>query len=117
MADLPIIQLDTPVTVPAVPARTYPLLWLQALSVSTVPSDTVTGAGNIELTICPMAADGSGDILGESREVIQTSEMWLAISQVPELQQAIGANLVAAVALKAWVAARKLELAAQQQQS
>lgn len=117
MPDLPIIPLDEPVVVPEVAARTYSLVWLRALHVSTIPADIGTGAGSIEITICPMAADGSGDILSEAREVIQTDEMWLAISQVPEVAQAIGANLAAAIALKAWVKARKEELEAQRAQN
>lgn len=104
MPDLPLIQLDEPVTVPQVAARTYPLMWLRSLHVSTIPSDTVTGGGSIEMTIAPMAADGTGDILSDSPQVISTDRLWQAINEVPQVAQAVAANLAAAVPLKAWLA-------------
>jgi hypothetical protein len=103
-----IIPLEQAVTVPATQEKTYDAIWISSLMIRTHPPTDQTGAGLLDLEILPM----NSTTFETHREIqsIRTTELMLAVSQVPEVATAMGAILLAITPLKAWIAARQAEL-------
>ena len=107
---MPLIN-QTPTTIAAIPEKTFPHAWIYNMSTH-APTTT---SGRIALDILPYNAETDELGKGVDKETISTDELWLAIEQVPELSQAMAAILTAVGPLRTWVAARKVELEAEQE--
>lgn len=96
------INNPNPVTIPPTPEVVYPHIWLYNIIIH---APTVN-SGRITIETLPYNADtqsiGSGDYV----QKIETTEMWRAVSEVPEVQVAMNAIFAAIEPLKNWIDAQ-----------
>ena len=97
------LQNQTPTTTPAIAEKTLPDLWLSNISIA-APSLT---AGRITIETLPYNESAQELGSGQDMVTISTDELWLAVSEVPEVAQAMGAIFAAIDPLRDWVAARE----------
>jgi hypothetical protein len=96
----------TPLTTEAIAPKSFPNLWLSNVTIH-APSTT---AGRICIESLPFN-DETGEIgSGQDMVAITTSELWLAVAEVPEVAQAMGAIFAAIDPLRAWTEARAAAL-------
>jgi len=99
---MPLLNTTT-ITKPAVAEKTFPHLWITNIIVS-APS---TKSGKVKIETVPFNGD-TGEIgSGEDMVAIETSDLWEAIGEVPELQTAMGAIFASVEPLRAWIAAKE----------
>jgi hypothetical protein len=101
MSESIIIPLDSPVVVPARDEKTFDSLWISQLMIRTLPPTDQTGGGLVTIEYVPMSSQ-TFEIL-EQTNVISTDMLMQAVSQVPEVAQAMGAILLAINPLKEWI--------------
>jgi hypothetical protein len=101
MSESIIIPLDSPVVVPARDEKTFDSLWISQLVIRTLPPTDQTGGGLVVIDYVPMSSQ-TFEIL-EQTNVISTDMLMQAVSQVPEVAQAMGAILLAINPLKEWI--------------
>ena len=97
------ISNPTPTEVAAVPAKTFPHLWIKDLFIRA----HTTSAGAVKIELAPYNAN-TGEI-GPGLSVVSTEELFLAVQQVPEVAAAYAAVLASVEPLRAWVEARAAE--------
>lgn len=97
-----------PVEIPATEAKSYPDLWLYNIAVHAPTVDS----GMIRIESLPCNVSEGTIANGDHMVPIQTGQLWQAVAEVPEVQAAMEAILVAVEPLRAWIAAQ--EPAAQQ---
>lgn len=94
-----------PVEIPATEAKSYPELWLYNIAVHAPTVDS--GVIRIETLPCNVA---TGEIAsGDFMVPIQTSDLWAAVNEVPEVQAAMEAIFAAVEPLRAWIASQEPE--------
>lgn len=103
--------LDTPVTSEPVAPKTFPIAWIYNLAIK---AHDPNSEGSLFLEILPMSADG-GLYWKDGPIQITTDELYLAMTQVPELAASFAAILAAVKPTQAWVEARRVELKKQSQ--
>ena len=98
---------NPPVITEAVEAKEFNELWLTNISIH-APSLT---AGRITIESIPYNEAEQDLGSGKDMVAITTNELWLAVEEVPEIAQAMGAIFAAVGPLRDWVAAREALLA------
>jgi len=89
--DLPSIESNEPIVVPATQEKTYSKYWMKSLSVY-APSPTE----KTSLTAVFIPFDGQGSVLAEGHETILSQDDLFAVAgQDPSVAQAMGAVLIA----------------------
>jgi len=106
----PIIPSDQPVTVPPVEAKTFDALWLYSLTALMPSSD----AGQLSAEFIPVNST-TGDMLPEGKQTILVNDLPKALAEIPELQAAFAAIVMAVGPVKEWLAAQALALQEQQE--
>jgi len=96
-----------PTTTPPVEEKTFPDLWLSNISIK-APS---LAAGAITIDTIPYNEEEQELGSGQDMVAITTDELWLAVQEVPEVAQAMGAIFAAIDPLRTWVDARAVALA------
>lgn len=99
------IDNTEPVIVEAIPAKTYPNLFIGDLSIL-CPDLT---SGRITMTLKPFNAD-KGEILNGNDITLNSDKLWQAVQEVPEVAQCFGAILMAVVPLRNWLALQNAEV-------
>lgn len=94
--------LQTPITVPPTPEKTFGIVWIYNL---TIRAHDPNGEGAIVVEIYPMSNDKELLTAGGPK-VIETNELYRAMSEVPELAAAFDAILEAVNPTQAWIAAQ-----------
>lgn len=95
---MPIIN-PNPVVIPPTPEVTYPHIWLYNVMIH-APS---VNAGMISVEALPYNADTQALASGNYVQRMQTDQLWKAVAEVPEVEQAMQAILAAVVPLKNWI--------------
>jgi hypothetical protein len=98
---------NPPITTAAVSAKEFNELWLPSITIK-APSLT---AGRITIETIPYNEAEQELGSGQDMVAITTDELWLAVDEVPEVAQAMGAIFASIGPLRDWVAARALILA------
>ena len=101
------IPNPNPVVTEPVPVKEYPHLWLYNINIH-VPSITT---GRISVETLPYNSD-TGEIgSGANMVTIQTSDLWDAVQEVPEVQAAMQSIFAALEPLRSWISAKEAEKA------
>ena len=95
-------QTITVPEVPAVPAKTYPHLWLTEVTFIAEANTT----GELNITTLPYNGD-TGEIASEGTELISTQDLWGAVQEVPAVAAAMQGIFDAIEPLKAWLATQE----------
>jgi hypothetical protein len=99
---MPLPNAET-VVIPAIAEKQFPHLWLSNVIISS-SSDT---EGRIKIETLPYNGT-TGDIADGSNMVsIETSDLWQAVAECPEVQTAMLAIFGAVEPLRAWIKAKK----------
>ena len=88
-----------PVVIPAQPEQTFPHLWLSDIIVSA----PTTSEGMIYIRTLPYNQDDKAIGNANDQVILQTHDLWRAVSEVPEVAQAMGAIFLAVEPLRAWL--------------
>lgn len=96
-----VIPLDQPVVVPPSDERQFDAMWLTQVLVRTLSPTDQTGGGLVQIEYVPMNSS-TGETLPVVSQ-ISTDQLMRAVSEVPEVAQAMGAILLAVTPLKAWI--------------
>jgi hypothetical protein len=107
MPETIVIPLDQPVQIPSSPARQFEALWVTQVLVRTLLPTDQSGGGLVTIEYVPMNAT-TGEILPQPAS-ISSDKLMQAVSEVPEVAQAMGAILLAIQPLKAWIEAQQSE--------
>lgn len=101
------MPLDNPntVVIPAVEEKTFPHLWLSNIVVH-APSAT---SGRIRVETIPYNADTQEIGSGQDMVALDTSDLWTAVQEVPEVAAAMQAIFDSIEPLRAWIEAKKQE--------
>ena len=97
------ITNETPINIPAIPAKTFEELFIYNLVVhAPTPS-----SGRIRVELLPF--NGSTGEFGPSErlQVLETNDLWKIVAEVPEVQIAFGAIINAIPAVKTWIKAQE----------
>lgn len=94
------IKSDTPLEIPASQKKVFDELFIYNLNVH-APSTTT---GKIKIEMLPFNSKTGELGPNSSLFVLQTTDLWKCISEVPEVQIAFGAIINAIPAVKAWIA-------------
>lgn len=94
---------DEPVAAPAVPEKTFPIIWIRNLQIQ---AHDPNAEGHLYLELLPMAVDrelywGNGSIQ------IKTDHLYQAMNKVPEVAAAFDAILNCIKPLQAWIASQQ----------
>jgi hypothetical protein len=93
------ITNPNPIIIPPTPEVTYPHIWLYNVMIHAPSIDT----GRITVEALPYNADTQSIASGDYVQKIETSDLWKAVEEVPEVEQAMQAILAAVVPLKNWI--------------
>ena len=88
-----------PVTEPAIEEKTFPHLWLYNILVH-APS---VESGRIKIETLPYNSDTKEIGSGKNKVTIETNDLWQAVSEVPEVEQAMQSIFQAIEPLRTWI--------------
>lgn len=88
-----------PVTEPAIEEKSFPHLWLYNILVH-APS---VESGRIKIETLPYNSDTKEIGGGKNKLVIETSDLWAAVNEVPEVAQAMQSIFQAIEPLRTWI--------------
>ena len=91
------IALETPIEIPAIPAETVSLRWIQSV---TIVADGPAVESSAMITYRPMRNDGS--LLPESHTVA-VAELFRCCREVSEAQAVMDALLAAVIPIENWL--------------
>ena len=97
-----------PLTTEVIEAKTFLELWLSSILIRTAIIDGIE-AGLIRIETLPYNSELKEIGSGKDMIEISTDELFLAVSQVPEVAVAMGAIFQCIDPLRDWIAAREAE--------
>lgn len=97
------VEIEDPVVIPAVPEQIFDLVWIRRLILDLPGSTQPQDVSICKITVCPMNEEGD---LYPREDVIQTSRLLEAASEVPEVAEFLNSLALALPKLKAWIAMR-----------
>jgi hypothetical protein len=107
MPDPIVIPLDQPVQIPSSPAKQFEAMWITQVLVRTLLPTDQSGGGLVSIEYVPMNAT-TGEVLPQPT-AISSDRLMQAVSEVPEVAQAMGAILLAIQPFRNWIAAQQPE--------
>ena len=101
MSEPIIVPLENPIVVPASSQKEFDSLWISQLVIRTLAPTDQSGGGLVQIEYLPMSSETFETY--PQMQSISTDQLMRAVSEVPEVAQAMGAILLAVVPLREWI--------------
>jgi hypothetical protein len=102
---MPILS-EQPILIPSTPEEVYPHQWIYNFIVHSPTVDT----GTVKIQLLPYNAETKQLGSGVYMETIDTNDLWLAVSEVPEVGRAMATIFNALGPLKEWIKTKNTQV-------